>query len=237
MLFRSNASRRPIVSLGILVSILAVAPASAKDPDLSWRFGVLLDDKRIGYHNFHVSREGDRQLLETEAEFDVKFLFFTAFRYRHQNVESWNDGCLSSIDARTNSNGKKLDVKGNRAEDGFEVTARGGSSMLPDCVRTFAYWNPEILEADRLLNSQTGEYEDVSVAFESDDVVNVGTRAVDALRYRLSAKAGDITLWYSTVDRRWLALEAPAKGGRTIRYEPITVPEIAPSGQRTARVN
>ena len=232
-----NVARRSIVSLGILVSMFTATPASAADPDLSWQFGVLLDDKRIGYHNFHVSREGDRQLLETEAEFDVKFLFFTAFRYRHQNVESWNDGCLSSIDARTNSNGKELDVKGRRAADGFEVTGNAGSSTLPDCVRTFAYWNPEILEADRLLNSQTGEYEDVSVVFESDDVVSVGDRTIGALRYRLSAKAGDITLWYSTVDRRWLALEAPAKGGRTIRYEPIAVPELASSGQRTARLN
>ncbi len=232
-----SALRHRVVSLGMVLSMIAVSPASAMEPDLSWRFGVLLDDKRIGFHNFHVSRDGDRQLLETEAEFDVKFLFFTAFRYRHQNVESWNDGCLSSIDASTNSNGRELDVRGRRAADGFEVTGKAGSSTLPDCVRTFAYWNPDILEADRLLNSQTGEYEDVSVAFESDDVVNVGDRTVHALRYRLSAKAGDITLWYSTVDRRWLALEAPAKGGRTIRYEPIAVPELASSGQRTARVN
>ena len=232
-----SASRHSVVSLGILLSVFAVMPASAMEPDRSWRFGVLLDDKRIGFHNFHVSRDGDRQLLETEAEFDVKFLFFTAFRYRHQNVESWNNGCLSSIDARTNSNGNTLDVKGRWAADGFEVSGKAGSSILSDCVRTFAYWNPDILEADRLLNSQTGEYEDVSVAFESDDVVSVGDRTVDALRYRLSAKAGDITLWYSTVDRQWLALEAPAKGGRTIRYEPIAVPELASSGQRTARVN
>ena len=48
---------------------------------------------------------------------------------------------------------------------------------------------------------------------------------VEAVRYRLNAKAGAITLWYSNDEsRRWLALEAPAKGGRKIRYVPVQVP-------------
>lgn len=235
-----NSSRRTRVLSGIvpcLSAVLLVTPATAVTAGSHWQFGVLLDDKRIGYHSFHVTREGDRQVLESEAEFDVKFLFITAFRYRHRNVESWKNGCLSSIDASTNNNGAKLEVKGRREAGRFEVIGNAGSSTLPECVQTFAYWNPEILQADRLLNSQTGEYEDVSVVFESNDAVSIGGRTVDALRYRLSAKAGDIRLWYSRAGRRWLALEAPAKGGRTIRYQPLAVPDGAASDAQIARAN
>ena len=30
----------------------------------------------------------------------IKFLFFDAYRYRHENEELWRDGCLQAIDAR-----------------------------------------------------------------------------------------------------------------------------------------
>lgn len=213
--------------LAAVISIACLLPASlpAATASMDWRFEVLLDDKPIGYHQFRLADSGDRQVLETEASFDVKFLFITAFRYRHQNTEIWDDGCLSSIDAATNSNGDLLEVTGQQRNDGFRVTRSSGEEALESCVRTFAYWNPEILDAEKLLNSQTGEYESVSVVYEGEDLVTVDARQVPALRYRLVAEAGAITLWYSNdAERRWLALEAPAKGGRTLQYRPVAVP-------------
>ena len=72
---------------------------------------------------------------------------------------------------------------------------------------------------------------------EDDDTVAIGDTLVDAQRYRLSAKAGDITLWYAKDDGRWLALEAPAKGGRRIHYTPVAVPPAQAFEQLVARRN
>ena len=220
--------RNTLISATVGLSLLAVAPfASATDATRNWRFDVLLDGKEIGYHEFQVRDDGSTQVLETEASFDVKFLFFNAFRYRHRNTETWSDGCLSRVDATTDSNGKLQTVNGRRADGSFAVRWTDGESALPVCVQSFAYWNPGILEATRLLNTQTDEYEDVTVSFVSTDEVVVDDEPVNALRYRLSAKGGDITLWYSNDDQPlWLALEAPAKGGRTIRYEPASIPRV-----------
>ena len=192
-------------------ALFFLAPAAAA-ADLNWTFDVLLDGKNIGYHEFSVREEEGRQILETKAEFDVRFLFVTAYRYRHQNTEAWQNNCLQEIDARTNSNGKAQNVQGERKDSGFVLQTPKGNAKLPGCVQTFAYWRPDVLEANRLLNSQTGELEDVSVTLAGNDVVNVGGEAVPALRYRLSAAAGDITLWYAVDDQRWLALEAPGEG-------------------------
>ena len=215
-----------IIKLSLIAALClqAAAAVAANDVD-AWRFEVLLDDKQIGYHDFNVLNDGRRQVLETEASFDVKFLFITAFRYRHTNTEIWGDDCLLSIDAATDNNGDRLTVSGEQLNDAFRVSGEAGEATLERCVRTFAYWNPDILNADRLLNSQTGEYEDVSVVFEGEDQVVIDGGPVDALRYRLIAAAGEIRLWYTAdASRRWLALEAPAKGGRTLRYRPLTVP-------------
>ena len=209
----------------ILLAILYAGVATAEQQ--SWRFDVSLDGKPIGFHTFDISRNGTQEVLTTEARFDVKFLFITAFRYRHNNTEVWDDGCLESIDASTDSNGDRLRVSGAAAANGFDLNSDLGSTVLPGCVQTFAYWKPDVLKASKLLNSQTGEYENVSVEFEQFEQLQIGGRDLEARRYRLAAESGDIRLWYASEDDIWLALEAPAKGGRTISYRAVDLPEAA----------
>ncbi len=231
-------SRMQLVKLVFATSVIAATAAAHADTHAdarTWQFDVALDGKSIGYHTFNVTHDGNRQVLETEARFDVKFLFVTAFRYRHENTEVWSNGCLKSIDATTNSNGKKLTVKGERSESVFDLESADESASLPACVQTFAYWNPAVLTADRLLNSQTGEYEDVRVSYVTREQIPVAGRLVDADHYRLSAKGGNIELWYSAADQTWLGLEAPAKGGRTIRYSAVAVPVTDTDNQIIAR--
>ena len=228
-------NRTSTICTFIACAIASGANAVDESPEKQWQFDVALDGKPIGFHTFELQQDGSKQVLTTEASFDVKFLFVTAFRYRHQNTEIWNDGCLLSIDASTDSNGKQLDVRGELGGERFNLQSADGSKTLPGCVQTFAYWNPEVLESQKLLNSQTGVYEDVTVTLEGPDQVSVGGNPVDALRYRLSAQAGDIKLWYSSEDKIWLGLEAPAKGGRKIRYQAVVVPDADVLQQLIAR--
>ena len=224
-----NLGKMAAVFAATLVAVVAITTADAADGEqpMEWRFDVALDGKPIGYHTFNVRQDGPRQVLETEASFDVRFLFITAFRYRHQNTEIWADGCLSSIDATTDNNGDVYDVRGNAQDEVFDLSSNDATALLKsDCVQTFAYWNPSILQARRLLNSQTGEYEDISTMLEGYESIDVGGQQIAAARYRLSAKAGDIRLWYARNTQTWLALEAPAKGGRTIRYSAVHLPTI-----------
>ncbi len=212
-----------------LIATMALCMSSyvstAETFEADWNFKVLLNDKPIGFHNFSLTGDGERQTLTTEAKFDVKFLFINAFSYRHDSTETWSNGCLDSIDATTDNNGDYLTVRGQRYENALQVTSRVGEQQLNQCVQSFAYWNPDVLDSSQLLNSQTGELEDVDVTMESLDAVDVNGETIDAIRYRLNAKAGAVTLWYTNDEsRRWLALEAPAKGGRTIRYIPTEVP-------------
>ncbi len=213
----------------ILIATLGLASAGAAVANLEtrkWAFDVYLDDKAIGYHTFEVADRGSRIVLETEAEFDVKFLFVTAFQYRHRNTEIWSDGCLDEIYATTNNNGERLTVSGMEEEEQatFAVSSKQGEETLDGCVQSFAYWNPAILDADRLLNSQTGEYERVNVELVGEDVLNVAGEDVVTDRYRISLRRGDIFLWYTKGDRTWVALDAPAKGKRRIRYEAKAIP-------------
>ena len=205
--------------LPLLVLSYAVAASANSPAQNSWQFEVLLDDKSIGYHNFILSEKNGRQVISAEARFNVKLLFVNFFSYRHQNEEIWEDNCLTSINAETLSNGTEFVVRGQTANEGFQIQSESSENKLPPCVMSFAYWNPEFLKAEKLLNSQTGDYEKVTIVKEGEEGLLVSGQNIHSIRYSVTGAAAPINLWYAAVDNRWLALESVVKGGRILRYK------------------
>jgi hypothetical protein len=194
-------------------------PAQAMNNEVaSWDFDVYLNDKKVGKHSFKVAEEDGVKLVQSEANFKYKILFIPAYKYEHKAAERWTDNCLVDFSASTNDNGDRIRITGSQTSGGFSVQRGENPVELPDCVMTFAYWNPEFLEQPRLLNPQTGEYVEISVEQAGNEVVEVRGQQVPATRFRLTAYNVDLTLWYSP-DDEWLALESVAKGGHIIRYE------------------
>jgi len=203
--------------LPIAAMLLALAAPVGANTAHEWRFKVYLDEQEIGYHRFQVLDRGDSRVVHSDAQFDVKFLFFTAYRYEHRNREQWRDGCLRAIRASTDDNGTTYAVRGESVGGRFLVATGPQTAELPSCVRTFAYWDPSLLQHSRLLNAQTGEYVDVEMERLGQETVKVGGIDVPARAYRLRAEKFDIKLWYS-LDDRWLALDSTTVEGRQIRY-------------------
>lgn len=190
-----------------------------------WRFKVFLDDREIGFHSFRVSEADSGSRVEIDADFNVRILFFNAYSYSHQNEEFWRNDCLFKLDSVTDDNGELLRVDGEAGSSGFIInTTTASQDTGLTCIRSFAYWNPAFLQSNRLLNSQTGEMVDVLISRRADEVIDIDGEAVAALRYTLEMKDGTISLWYSRDSHQWLALEAPAPGGRVLRYEPVELP-------------
>ena len=121
-----------------------------------------------------------------------------------------------SLEARTDTNGKPTVVAGQRASGEFRVQSGSAAVLLDECVQTFAYWNPSILDARRLLNPQTGEYVDVKVLLMGREVM----QGQQTDRYRLISSGRtplEIDIWY-TPARDWVALESLTPEGRRLRY-------------------
>jgi len=208
----------------LAISLLGVAiamPASATNRAsevTQWDFDVYLNNKKVGKHLFRVSEAGAMKQVQSEARFKYTVLLIPAYRYEHVAAERWSGQCLVEIDAKTNANGDRIEISGEKTGSGFRLESKASPAELPECVMTFAYWNPDFLKEDRLLNPQTGEYLDVEVEKRAEQTVRIGGRDVLAVPYDIRARGMELTVWYSP-DKQWLALESLAKGGRTIRYE------------------
>jgi hypothetical protein len=220
--------------LALIASLTVSSPAAADDAD-RWLFRVYLDDREIGFHEFSVRERDGRFDVETTANFDVNILFFNAYSYNHKNRETWSGNCLEGIEAVTDDNGKEYRISGEARPDGFRLKVnRDPETIGLDCVRTFAYWNPAILDAERLLNSQTGEFAEVTVRSNGPQTLDIGPHRVAAEKYTLESGEGPIRLWYAPGGQHWLALEADLESGRTLRYVPLVLPWNAVGETRLA---
>ena len=219
------------------------APAGA--PLQQWAFTVLLDGKPIGTHRFTVASRGDEREVSSNARFDVKVLFVTAYRYNHQASERWRGGCLASLAARTEAGGTTSVVSAGDAPDdasskapreaavgkasvagaaGLTVNGPQGAQRLPGCVSTYAYWDPALPQRTHLLNPQTGKLDAVKFEPAVAGTLDVRGTATAARRVRLTSAEPPIDLWYLP-SGAWVGLDSTVAGGRKLSYRLAAVPE------------
>lgn len=201
--------------------------ASQMQQEKAWDFTVYLDDKVIGYHHFKLTRDAKQQVMTTRAAFDVNFMFFNLYSYRHDNTEIWSDNCLNKLSATTDDNGEMQFVQLDMDNEGPQAILKthAGTRIVNQCLRSFAYWNPVLLKTSQLLNSQTGELIDVRFDYLGPDTLRLHNSNIMAERFHLQGENIAIDLWY-TRDMHWLALQSILDNGNTLRYE--LKPETAP---------
>mgnify|MGYP000870955184 CR=1 FL=1 len=170
-----------------------------------WVFDVILNNKLIGQHIFIY--EDDTTL--SKANFKFEFLLMD-FIYRHNSKETWNENCLKTISSETNDDGDLYQVSGQIVSDGFLIYSNQEKTLLPQCIMTFAYGNPEILNQKKLMNSQNGEFLDINVKFirEENYILNHKKILTNLWQINGESNNGDILiyLWYDK-DMKWVGLK------------------------------
>jgi hypothetical protein len=124
---------------------------------------------------------------------------------------------LSRIDARTRDNGHEYIVHGQSSEDTFDLHGPHGLTALHGCIEPFALLDPRMLDQQRLLNAQTGDYEPIEVHQLRSETLMVAGAGDAAEHYRLTTRKFSLELWYAP-SGEWLALQSHSADGRTLRY-------------------
>jgi hypothetical protein len=216
-----------IIAAALMLSEVSLAASDISgDTARSWRFTVWLDDTPIGYHRVRIEKENNKKTVHTQADFDVRFLFVPVYSYQHETRERWENGCLVNIASTTNDNGDDYFINSVQREQHLAIETKNGKTSLAGCVRTFAYWDIELLDSERLLNTQTGEYQSASVIDMGTGLLDINEEQIAARHFRLVIEESTIDLWY-TDEMHWLALESVTESGAVLRYVPDNISEIA----------
>mgnify|MGYP001544506764 FL=1 len=224
MKVKSWFSKALLYYAAMLVILVNINPAvaSSNATQQSWKFRVLLDDKPIGFHQVTVARESDRKTIHTQADFDVRFMYIPVYSYNHETREIWEDGCLVNIASTTDDNGDGYFINSQKQQQAFILQTQDGKQTLNGCVRSFAYWDINLLKSNKLLNTQTGAYQPVTITDLGNDTLKLEQKDIDARHFRLVCEDMTIDLWY-TQDMQWLALESTTKSGAVLRYLPESI--------------
>jgi len=203
---RGPAIGSTTIGAALACSALLAIAGPAAPPTGEWNFQALLDGTPIGHHRFSVTGQGDERKVVSEANFQVKFLGFSAYTYRHKATEHWQGECLTALNSTTDDDGKPESVRADRNDP-----------TLKGCVMSFAYWNPAIQTQSKLLNAQTGKLESVQVKRVGSGSVEVRGKPVEATEFRITGAASPIVVWYSA-QGEWVGLDSTVAGGRKLSY-------------------
>lgn len=202
-----------IASMSSANSLAQTTPSDEEQLD----FRVYLDDREIGYHSIQLRRTPKGTEVSVVASFDIKILFFNAFSYRHNAEERWNGACLEEVRSETKYGGDQLYLRSEATETGLKIINQSREITLAGCIRSYAYWDLERLRTSRLLNTQTGEYQEVAMIDLGMTSLQIGSRNLMAVSYQLETEQGDITLWYGE-NQEWLGLQTRVRGNKILSY-------------------
>jgi hypothetical protein len=201
-----------------LAAAATVAPLpAAKPPARQIAFAILSDDDVIGHHSITFERRGGDLLVDIDIGIEVRFAFFTLFRYQHENLEVWRDGQLVSLDTRTDDDGTLYAVTARATPTGLQVEGANGTFLAPKEIIPTSYWNPATVEQTRLLDTQRGRLLEVTIQAFGNEPVAMGSATLPAQKYTVT---GDLNLdvWY-TSQGEWAKIAFEARG-TTINYAP-----------------
>jgi hypothetical protein len=205
---------RFLVAAGALGLLVLPAAAHARE----WLFDVTADGIGIGTYRFVLQESGTTRHLTADARFRVKLVLIEAYSYEHHADEVWRDDCLTRLASRTVEQGKTTVVDAREEGDAFVIEGPRGRETVARCPMTFAYWNPRILQAKELVNSQTGAPTPVTITAMGSEPIEVRGGKVDARRYRIETARNLIDVWYSAGDE-WLGLRSTTKeGGHVLNW-------------------
>ena len=199
-------------SLAVVLLATALA-AHAADGTRVYGFKAFLDDRPIGGHRFTVVTEGSDRRVTSEADFAVKFIGITAYRYHHHAQEQWSGDCLASLVSSTDDDGKPAGVRLVKNGDVDEITTSAGKKTESGCLMSYAYWNPAMREQKRLINPQTGKVDAVTVARVADGHVMVDGKDVAATDWRITGGESPVDVWISD-QGDWVGLDSMVGNGK-----------------------
>jgi hypothetical protein len=198
---------------GALLVVLALSPGAAGARD--WLFDVTADGVGIGTYRFTVDEAGDARHVVADARFRLRLLVVDAFSYEHHAEETWQGDCLVRLESRTVEQGRTTTVTAREDGDAFVIDATHGRESTARCPMSFAYWNPRVLHARVLINTQTGMPTPVTITPMGSERIDVRATKIDARRYRVETERNVIDVWYSARDE-WVALRTTTKQGNHV---------------------
>jgi hypothetical protein len=195
--------RRAVLAGGLALPFLAT-PVFAAGRALS--FAVFRNGTKIGEHHVAFTGDGDALTATADATMTVRLGPVPVFKYKHHAVERRIGGAFASLEAATDSNGKREHVSAERAASGVRIINASGAITAPAAANPLTHWNPRVFNGP-LFNPQTGK------------MLKAVARKVAPNHWAIRGEA-EIDDFYDDAGA-WLALRGRLEDGSRMEYRRV----------------
>jgi hypothetical protein len=223
-----SITRRGFLATGAAGFGLALLPrfalaADCRTPPLGRIvYRVLRKGSPLGEHVASFERRGEDLVVRNDIELVARIFGIPVYRYEHSNEEIWRGGVLQAVTSKTNKDGKKFDLSGERRDGVLHVSGRKGDLALEGEVLTTSLWHPDTPFAAQLLDIEDGHMKQIEGLRKDREAVPIPQGRTTARHFRLT---GDMErdLWYDDACRLLRVEFNTKKDGSRITLEPTAV--------------
>lgn len=208
------------MTVTLLVSGGLVETYAASEPSDTC-FRIDMDGERVGQDCLVFRRTDGALYVRRSILIEVSYAGLTVYRYRHEGRERWRDDRLQFLESWTDDNGRRFHVRAKRDGNGLRVDNGDSDYSVRGEVIPTSYWNAELVNQSRLLDTQKGILRDIDVSDRGTMELSIPTGSTTVDVYQLSDEL-TLQVGYGSGDQwRWLQFE---RSGYTFEYR-LTSPE------------
>ena len=186
----------------LFLAAILIVPQMARANDTEFRdFSITVDGKPSGFAQYTISRQADGSFnVSTQAAVRTQ-VFLGKYEFTAQTTEMWKEGRLVTLNAKTNDNGKKIEVRASTMGSSLRVQVNNQADRpAPPDVWTNSFWkladtkyhNKEI----PVLEEDTGKLFTGRLLYIGTESLTVANQKQDCYHFRLTGGASPVDLWF-----------------------------------------
>ena len=186
----------------------------------SIEFDIYRNNKNIGKHIFSFKRSGDKLIVDSEINFEIKKFGVTLYKYHVKGAEVYEKGKLVKFNSKTLQNKKNKYVNLLSEDNNFIIDGSSFKGKVPNDYILGTWWNHSIVDSEAQISAVSGRIIKQKVTFLGKETIKVDNKFYETLHFNFSSidkklgkdKKLNTDIWYDEKTLNWVKASFNKKG-------------------------
>ncbi len=183
-------------------------------------FEIYRNNQFIGEHIYLFNRDGNKLIVKSTLNFEIKKLGITIYKYFSEGIEKYTDGQIDSFSSKTKQNKKERFVNIFKKDNKIFIEGSSYKGEAPKDFVVGTWWNHSLIKSKVQISAISGRIIDQKVKLIAKENLEINGKKFSALRFNFSSsdptlpenKKLNTDIWYDEKTLLWLKAGFKKKG-------------------------